>query len=212
MTSDGALMKKNVVILAICLALMMSGISLILTTSSLVGLILAPTEIWATLPLTFMFVGSLLTAFPASILMKKIGRRAGFSVGLVFALLGTILATVGILQESFILFCVGSLLIGLFNGFGQFYRFAAADAATSEYRSRAISWVMAGGIIAAFIGPNLANWSQNLIFDTPFAGSYASLFIIYFLSLLLVAFIRIPKPSPEEQCGRKRDKSLVAFE
>ena len=193
MSADN-LMRRNVIILAVCLALMMSATSLVIITSALVGAILAPNRFWATVPLACMFIGSLSSAFPASLLMKRIGRRAGFAFGLGFALAGAVVATFGLLESNFIVFCGGSLLIGLFNGFGQFYRFAAADAASEEYRSRAISWVLAGGIVAAFVGPNLATWSQYLIVGTRFAGSYASLLVLYLLSLGLIAWIRIPKP------------------
>jgi MFS family permease len=156
-----------------------------------------------------MFVGSLSCAIPASLLMKRIGRRAGFSVGLVFALVGAVVATLGLLGNNFFLFCLGSLFIGIFNGFGQFYRFAAADAATETYRSRAISWVMAGGVIAAFVGPNLANWSQYLIAGTRFAGSYASLLVLYLISLSLIAWIRMPNPSVEERTQTGRPLSQI---
>jgi predicted MFS family arabinose efflux permease len=205
------LMRRNVIILAVCLALMMSATSLVIITSALVGAILAPNRFWATVPLACMFIGSLSSAFPASLLMKRIGRRAGFSVGLGFALVGAIVATLGLLENHFVVFCVGSLLIGLFNGFGQFYRFAAADAASEAYRSRAISWVLAGGVLAAFVGPNLANWSQYLIVGTRFAGSYASLLVLYLLSLGLIAWIRIPKPSAEErtQIGRPLSQIMM---
>jgi len=206
------LMRRNVAILAICLALMMSATSLVIITSALVGVILAPNRVWATVPLACMFIGSLSCAFPASLLMKRIGRRAGFSVGLAFALIGAVIATLGLLERSFFLFCVGSLLIGLFNGFGQFYRFAAADVASEAYRSRAISWVMAGGVVAAFVGPNLANWSQHLIVGTRFAGSYASLVVLYLLSLSLIAWIRIPKPSAEERSRVGRPLSQIAIQ
>ena len=210
--STNNLMRRNVIILAVCLALMMSATSLVIITSALVGAILAPNRFWATVPLACMFIGSLSCAFPASLLMKSIGRRAGFSVGLGFALAGAVVATLGLLGHNFFLFCGGSLLIGLFNGFGQFYRFAAADAASEAYRSRAISWVLAGGVLAAFVGPNLANWSQHLIVGTRFAGSYASLLVLYLLSLGLIAWIRIPKPSAEERSQIGRPLSQIAMQ
>ena len=210
--SANNLMRRNVVILAICQALMMSATSLVIITSALAGVILAPSKIWATVPLACMFIGSLSCAIPASLLMKRIGRRAGFSVGLGFALAGALIATLGLLENSFLVFCVGSLLIGLFNGFGQFYRFAAADAASEAYRSRAISWVMAGGVVAAFVGPNLANWSQHLMVGTRFAGCYASLLVLYLLSLILIAWIRIPKPSVEERSQSGRPLSQIAMQ
>ena len=192
-------MKRNVVLLSICLALMMSATSLMIATSPLIGMSLASSEAWATLPLACVFIGSLLSVFPASFLMKFVGRRVGFIVGLILGIIGACVATMAILGQNFYLFCVGSLIIGFFNGFGQFYRFAAADVATEAYRSRAISWVMAGGVVAAFLGPNLANWSSNWISGYPFAGSYASLTLIYGLSIILMCCIRIPLPTVLER-------------
>jgi len=170
-----------------------------IATSPLIGMSLASSEAWATLPLACVFIGSLLSVFPASFLMKFVGRRGGFVVGLILGIIGACIATMAILGQNFYLFCVGSLTIGFFNGFGQFYRFAAADVATEAYRSRAISWVMAGGVVAAFLGPNLANWSSNWISDYPFAGSYASLILIYGLSIILMCWIRIPLPTVLER-------------
>ena len=199
LNQDIVLMKRNVVLLSICLALMMSATSLMIATSPLIGMSLASSEGWATLPLACVFIGSLLSVFPASFLMKFVGRRGGFVVGLILGIIGACIATMAILGQNFYLFCVGSLTIGFFNGFGQFYRFAAADVATEAYRSRAISWVMAGGVVAAFLGPNLANWSSNWISDYPFAGSYASLILIYGLSIILMCWIRIPLPTVLER-------------
>ena len=107
-------MRRNVLILALCLALMMSATSLMITTSALVGMMLVKNEIWATLPLTCMFLGSLACAFPASLLMKVIGRRAGFLVGLVFGVIGAGIATLALLESSIYLFCIGSLIVGLY--------------------------------------------------------------------------------------------------
>ena len=167
MNQSTNLMRSNVLILACCQALTMSGSSLIILTASLVGAILAPHPQWATLPVACMFTGTLIATFPASMLMKRIGRRAGFYVGLMIGLIGAIIVTTGIttgvIDGGFFYFCVGSLLIGVVNAFGQYYRFAASDVATSEYRSRAISWVLAGGIVAAFIGPGIAIWTWDMV-------------------------------------------------
>ena len=118
-----------------------------------------------------MFTGTLIATFPASMLMKRIGRRAGFYVGLTIGLIGAIIVTTGIttgiIDGGFFYFCMGSLLIGVVNAFGQYYRFAASDVATSEYRSRAISWVLAGGIVAAFIGPGIAIWTWDMVATVP---------------------------------------------
>ena len=196
-------MKRNVLLLALCQALLMTGTSLLITTSALVGQGLALDASLATLPLGLQFLMTMLVTFPASLLMKRVGRRAGFMLGASAGILGAVLCAYAILTASFELFCVGSLALGVFNGFGQFYRFAAADTASDAYRSRAISLVLAGGVIAAFTGPNLAAWTRDSL-ASPFAGSYAALIGVYLLSLTLLSLLRIPPPSPQEQHGSSR--------
>jgi hypothetical protein len=111
-----------------------------------------------------------------------------------FGLVGAVVTTLGVMQGSFSLFCWGSALMGVPNSFGQYYRFAAAEVASEEFRSRAISYVMAGGVIAAFAGPNLASWSRQVL-PAQFAGSYASLVGLYLLSFGFAGLLRIPRPT-----------------
>ena len=172
-------MKTNVWLLSACQGLLNTGNSLLIATSALVGLALAPDMAWATLPLALQFLASMLTTLPASLLMRVIGRQAGFLLGTAAGLSGAGLAAYAIVTGSFVYFCVAAGLFGVFNGFGTFYRFAAADAASADYKSRAISYVMAGGVVAAFVGPNLAHWTQAWFPAGEFAGSYASLLHSY---------------------------------
>ena len=126
-----------------------------------------------------LYIGTLVSTFPASILMKRIGRRSGFMWGPVFGLLGALTAIIRNYLSKLPAVCIGSFLVGMLNGVGHYYRFAAADISNDDYRSRAISWVLAGGVLAAFIGPNLASANRDLIAGFPFVGSYASLLVIY---------------------------------
>ena len=205
----GAL-RRNVLILAVCQALMLSGSSLIVAASALVGLALSVEKVWATLPIACMYCGTLAVTFPASVLMKRIGRRGGFIIGLMVGFVGAMVATWAIVEHNFVAFAVGSFLIGILNGFGQYYRFAAADISGEAYRGRAISWVLAGGILAAFIGPNLANYSQDMLMGIPFAGCYVSLLILYGLSILLVSQIQIAVPGEHERSGEQRPLAQIA--
>jgi MFS family permease len=205
-------MRKNVFLLSLCQALMNSGNALLAATSALVGQHLASDKSLATLPLALQFLATMLTSIPASMLMKHIGRRAGFIVGTLLGLAGAGLAAWAIVHQDFIYFCVGAALFGGFNGFGTYYRFAAADAATDDYRSRAISYVMAGGVIAAFVGPNLANWTSGWLSDAEFAGSYLALVGIYAASLLLLLFLDIPRPSEHESHDRGRPLREIALQ
>jgi predicted MFS family arabinose efflux permease len=211
MPFTGAL-RRNVLILSACQALLNSASTLIMTTSALIGFALADNKVWATVPVACMYGGSLLVTFPASVLMKAVGRRAGFLLGLVIGLAGAALATWAIVARDFAAFAAGSLLLGVSNGFGQYYRFAAADIGGTEYRSRAISWVLAGGVAAALIGPNLANYSRDILTGAPFAGSYASLLVLYGLSIVLVSQVQIPTPSGIERYGSQRPLIQIALQ
>jgi MFS family permease len=185
-------MKRNVAILAICQALMMSGNSLLITATALVGLQIAPRPSWATVPFALMFIGVIITTYPASMMMQRTGRKTGFAMGAVLGVAGGVISAWSIVQQSFVGFCLGSMLLGAFNAFGQYYRFAAAEAAGEQFRSRAISYVIAGGILAAFIGPNLAKLTRET-FAAEFSGNYACIALIYCCSLLLVQGLRLEK-------------------
>ena len=186
-------MKRNVILLASSQAILITGASLLLTSCALVGMALAGNRSLATLPLALLFLAQMATTIPASLYMQRVGRRLGFMTSSVFGMAGAAIATIGILKAEFSIFCFGTMFIGVFNGFGQYYRFAAAETAPEEYRSRAISYVLAGGLIAAFAGPNLAKWSRQLL-PQEFAGSLAILTGIYLIALSIAFFLSLPKP------------------
>jgi MFS family permease len=183
---------RNVPLLAVAQSLMMSANSLIIASAALVGAMLADDKSLATLPLAAQFVAIMLTTVPASLLMDRIGRKPAFALVTLVGMSAGMLATWAIMHRSFWLFVCATMLVGVFNGFGNYYRFAAADAVAAPLRSRAISWVMVGGVIAAFVGPNLANHTRNLIEGAAFAGSFAALTVIYLLSLLTLSMLRLP--------------------
>jgi MFS family permease len=160
---------------------MMSGASLIITTAALVGFELAENRSWATLPLAAQFIATMFTTIPAALLMERIGRKQGFMIACIFGISGGLIAALGILQSKFWLFTFGTLLVGIFNGFGNYYRFAAADAVDKEYKSRAVSYIMAGGVVAAL--------------TAPFAASFFVLVGLYTISFMVLTFIKLP-PKP----------------
>jgi MFS family permease len=188
---------------------LITGTSTLLASSAIAGLALAGPKSLATLPLALLFLAQLATTVPASLYMAKVGRRAGFMTSALFGLAGAAVATGGVLNASFGIFCLGTTLIGMFNGFGQYYRFTAAEVAPADYRSRAISYVMAGGIIAAFAGPNLANWARHSL-STEFAGSYACLIGLYLLAFGFAFLLRIPKPAAVSRPTGGRPLSAIA--
>ncbi|HKJ15167.1 MAG: MFS transporter [Desulfobulbaceae bacterium] len=201
--------RRNVSLLATCQALMMSGTSLIITTAALVGFALAEDKSWATLPLAAQFIATMFTTIPAALLMERIGRRQGFMLAALFGVSGAVFATLAILKGKFSLFIFGTVQIGIFNGFGNYYRFAAADAVDKDFKGRAVSFIMAGGVIAAFVGPNLANMTREFVENAPFAGSYASLVCLYILSLAVLSLLRLPpKPAAEDIPGQGPGRSL----
>ena len=187
-------MKRNVALLAAGQAVMMTGSVLLFATGSLVGQQLAGNKALATLPLALQMAASLAVIIPASFLMARIGRRGGFLLGATLGMAGAALGLYGILAGDFALFCVAAALIGLFTGIGNYFRFAAVDAASAAYRARAISYVLAGGVIAAVIGPNLGHWGERLLPGTAFAGAYLALVGLYALVFLLLTRLDIPRP------------------
>mgnify|MGYP006425219071 CR=1 FL=1 len=176
----------------------MTSTSAIVTSAALIGYQLSADKALATLPLAMQFIAVMAVTVPASFLMKRIGRRDGFTIGLFIGLVGAGLAIVAIREADFILFCVACFFVGAFNGFGQYYRFAAADTAEDAFKSRAISLVMAGGVIAS-VGPLLANYSKDLLPGDVFAGVYLMIAILYIASLVTLRFVNIPRPSEEER-------------
>ncbi len=202
-------MKRSVILLSLSQAALITGTSLLLASSAIVGLALTGHKSLATMPLALLFLAQMATTIPASLYMARVGRQLGFMTSAMSGLAGAAVATGGIIKADFNLFCLGTTLIGVFNGFGQYYRFTAAEVVPEEYRSRAISYVLAGGVIAAFAGPNLANWSRHFLTDE-FAGSYAGLIGLYLLAFGFAYFMRFPKPEPDSRLQGGRPLAAIA--
>jgi MFS family permease len=196
--------KRNVLLLVTAQALFQIVSVIVMTLSSLVGLKLAADPGLATLPVTFMVLGVAVAIIPASLFMQKWGRRAGFMLGTTLGCLAGLLAAIGIGKESFALFLGASCLIGAYQGFAQYYRFAAAEVASEALRSQSISWVIAGGVLAAILAPIIAEHTQSLG-TVPFLYSYLAIFALSFMALLVVAQVVIPdvKMSPEKGEARR---------
>ena len=203
-------MRLNVGILSICQASMFTANAVMIASAALVGMVLAPEPVYATVPISMVFLFGMGFALPASMIMKYIGRRLGFMIGLLFGIFGALLSGYAIVLQSFLFFCMGIALIGIGNAFGGFYRFAAADVAEESYRSRAISYVLAGSVVAAFIGPNMANFTKETISGSLFAGSYVSLAVIYFGALILISFLKVPPGNVEAEKKKGRPLRVIA--
>lgn len=184
---------RNIPILAFAQAMMMSANSLIITASALAGYALADDKSLATLPLAAGFIATMLTSIPAAALMHRIGRKHGFMLATLFGMSGAAFAAWSILQGWFWGFVAASFVMGMYNGFGNYYRFAAADSVQTALKSRAISFILAGGVIAAVVGPNLAKFSRDWIVDAAFAGSYAAVIGLHLLTLAVLALLHLPR-------------------
>ena len=185
--------RTNIVILVIAQTLYMVASITVMTLSGVVGAQLAPTLGLATLPVSLMMVGSVFSTLPASLFMRAVGRRIGFITGASLGGIGGgLLCVWGVIQQDFWLFSVGSLLLGLYQGFAMYYRFAAADVAAPHNRSKAISWVMTGGVFAAFLGPWNASALQNLWPQYPAAGPYLVIAGLALIAIALLSQLRVP--------------------
>jgi MFS family permease len=186
--------SRNVLLLAICQALWMTSTSAVVTVTALAGLIVAPDPSLSTLALGLQFITTTCATIPASLLMARIGRRDGFSLGVLIGAAGGALSAYALMQGSFPLFCLGAMLIGGYNAFAVMYRLAAADAASHGARSRAISLVMAGGVVAAYFGPELAKVTRLMLEPVLFAGTYLAMIALSAVTLVILRFIDIPVP------------------
>ena len=191
--------RRNVLVLALCQAMVMTSLTIMATVSALAGHELADDKALATWPLGLQQVGVMLATFPASLLMRRLGRRTGFTIGAAFGVTGGLIQAYGVFHLNFWLFCLGNSLVGVANGFSLFYRFAAADTADAAFKSKAISLVMAGGVAAAFLGPQLAKWSHDWFAPVFFAGSFIAIAVLQGLGGLLVQFVKIPRPTEQER-------------
>jgi len=179
--------------------------SLLITVSALIGLELAENKALATLPLSLQFIAVMCCSVPASLAMGRWGRRNGFMFATMVGITGACLALVAIYQHSLWIYCIATFCFGSFTAFGNYYRFTAPEIAPADKKNVAISWVMAGGVVAAFIGPNLARWSQNMLEISSYAGAFVIVIGVYLLSFLTVSFMDLPKPKPKvpgESTGR----------
>jgi MFS family permease len=191
--SQDALARRNVAVLVAAQAVLGAQMPMIFTVAGLAGQSLAPNACWATLPISMAVLGSMLTATPISAFMQRHGRRAGFFAGAAGGALGAVFGTLGLLWGSFWLFCLGGLFSGIYMSAQGFYRFAAADTASDAFRPKAISWVMAGGLFSAILGPQLVKVTAEAMV-VPFLGTYLAVIALNVLGSGLFAFLRVPVP------------------
>ena len=190
-------LNRNLSLLTVGVCIMMSCTSLIVATAALVGFSLATDKSLATLPIAAQFVGTMLASVPAAMMMQRFGRKTTFMIAALFGIGGGFIGYQAITNHHFWFFVLGTFSVGIFQGFGNYMRYAAAESVGVADKSKAISFVMLGGVVAAVIGPNLAKYSREWVEGAEFAGSYASTIGLYIIILLVFSFLKF-KPSEQQ--------------
>ena len=201
--------KKNVALLAGCQALLFANNSTVIAVNGLAGYALAADKSLATLPVTGWVFGAAMATLPASLLMKRFGRRAGFYMGTILGAIGACICAAAVILGNFWLLCLGTIVFGSYNGVAQYYRFAAADASPPDYKSTAISMVLAGGLVGGLVGPQVSTYTIDFL-PVRYAGAYLSLLVYLAIVMGVLSFLRIPPPTDEEHSGSGRPLKEIA--
>ncbi|MET4388553.1 MFS family permease [Bradyrhizobium sp. F1.4.3] len=208
--ADDARVRTNVVRLAAAQALTGANSAVIFATGSIVGATLAPDMSFATVPISMYVVGLAAGTLPTGAISRRFGRRAAFIVGTACGTLTGLLGSFAILRASFALFCVATFLGGLYGAVAQSYRFAAADGASAAYRPKAVSWVMAGGVFAGVLGPQLVQWTMDVWSPYLFAFSFLVQAAVALVAMGIVAGVDMPKPAPADLHGGRPLLTIVS--
>jgi predicted MFS family arabinose efflux permease len=190
-------MNRNLWLLAAAQGLFLTNNVVFIAINGLVGLSLAPLGWMATLPVMGYVVGGALSTPLVARTQSTFGRKASFQIGLLVALGSALLCYWAAADRNFWLLVAATVIAGYYSANGQLYRFAAAELAAADYREKAVSLVLAGGLVGAVVGPNLASRTRNLL-DVPFAGAYLSLAVVALLSMVVMAFMTFPPLPPKK--------------
>jgi MFS family permease len=200
--------RRNITVLILAQAVLGAQLPVNIILGGLAGALLAPSAALATLPISIIVLVSMFTVPMASLFMGRFGRRAGFVLGTAAGGWGAALATFALLGERFEWLLLGAVGTGIYQSFQGFFRFAAADAADPAFKPKAISWVLAGGLISALLGPEIVRTMADAMSPTPYAGAYASLIAINGVGAIIVSFLRIPRP-PRREPGASHGRPLA---
>lgn len=201
-------LRRDIFLLACCQALLLVNTAGLISMTGLIGYALVSNKTFATLGATTYVLGAAVSTMPASLWMARVGRRRGFMTGAAIGIAGCALASLALWLGSFALYCLATAIIGIYTAFGLQYRFAAAEVATPANKARAISLVLAGGIVGGVAGPELTRWARDLA-PVPFLGSFAMLALVAIAALLVQSQVRVPAPSVEERSGGGRPLSVI---
>lgn len=208
--ADDARVRANVVRLAAAQALTGANSAVIFATGSIVGATLAPDMSLATVPLSMYVVGLAAGTLPTGAISRRFGRRWAFVIGTGLGALTGLIGSFAILHASFALFCLATFLGGLYGSVAQSYRFAAADGASAAYRPKAVSWVMAGGVFAGVLGPQLVQWTMDVWSPYLFAFSFLVQAAVALVAMGIVAGVDMPKPAHADLHGGRPLLTIVS--
>ena len=203
------LMRPNraIPLLSLGQGLLLTGNAMLISVNGLTGFALAPNPALATLPVTCFVLGGALSTLPISLLMQRHGRAAGFALGCVAAMVGALLTALAVAWGSFGLLCVGTFIFGLYNAAGQYLRFAAVDLCEPQHRARAISLVLAGGLLGAFLGPALSRWTVDLMAPA-YMATYLTLIVLALLVFGVTRLLRFPPLPPRVDVVQRSSAAL----
>ena len=200
---------RNVIVLSGCQAALQTTTATMISVTGLAGFALASDKSLATIPLTCYVLGSAITTIPASLLMGRIGRRAGFQAGTVFGMIGAAICALSLYLGLFWVLCAGMGVLGMYTAFGKYYRFAAADAAEVDFRANAISLTLAGGILGGIVGPEMAKHTVEAAPGYTYMGAYLSIIVVCVLTALILMRLDIPQLSDRERKDSGRPLKVI---
>jgi MFS family permease len=206
---DDVLARRNALVLACTQALAGANNTVLIATGAIVGAMLAPEKIYATVPISVYVIGLWLGTLPVGWLARHYGRRIAFQAGTLCGVLTGLICCIAVLKGSFAIFIVGALFSGLYASAHQAYRFAAADTASAAFRPKAISWVLIGGIFAAVIGAQIVILTKDMWPPYLFAATYLAQSVVAIVAGLTLMFLKIPRPPAVTDANRGRPLSQI---
>ena len=195
-------LNRNIFYLAVSQAFSMTAMNINMITTALAGFLIAPYGWMSTLPLSLQFLTTMISTVPSSLLMARFGRRPIFLLGVFFTFFGGILMGLSLIYKLFLVFCFGSMCLGIGHSIAQFYRYAATETVSEDVRPKAMSLVLSAGIIAAFLGPALSKLTALGISDAIYSASFFAIAGVQFLALPCILFLKIPLPKSTTSGGR----------
>jgi MFS family permease len=206
---DDARARRNARILAVAQTLYGCTGIIMVTSAGLVGQMLAENKALATVPISMFVLGTAALTVPASLVMRRVGRRAGFMAGAGIGAIGAAGGAAAIWIGSFAMFAAAMALLGAFQATAMYYRFAAADVASDAFKAKAISWVLAGGVAAAILGPQILIHSRDLLAPLAFAGAYGAMCAVALAAMAVLSFVDIPGLAPAARANQGRPIGVI---